>query len=124
MSGVVKPDGTFPDCKPAVKALEGKIDPQYRSYDLDYPDVKRAERFISEFQRLEKAGEMPQMQIVKLPNDHTSGTRVGKPTVTAMVADNDLALGMIVEAVSQQHTLEGHGHLRDRGRHAKRPGPR
>ncbi|MBA4066245.1 MAG: hypothetical protein C0501_21525 [Isosphaera sp.] len=99
--GVVKPDGTFADCVPAVKALEGKIDPQYRSYDLGYPDVKRAERFISEFRRLEKAGEMPRLQIVKLPNDHTAGTAVGKPTVRAMVADNDLALGMIVEAVSK-----------------------
>jgi len=98
--GAVKADGTFADCVPAVKALEGKIDPQYRGYDLDYPDVKRAERFISEFKRMEKAGEMPRMQIVKLPNDHTAGTRSGKPTVTAMVADNDLALGMIVEAVS------------------------
>ena len=43
---------------------------------------------------------MPQLQIVKLPNDHTSGTRIGKPTPTAYVADNDLALGMVVEAIS------------------------
>lgn len=99
--GDVKPDGTFADCTPAVKALAGRIDPQFRSYDLDYPDVKRAERFIAEFARLEKAGQMPRLQIVKLPNDHTAGTRVGKPTVRAMVADNDLALGMIVEAVSK-----------------------
>lgn len=98
--GPLKPDLTFADCKPAVKALEGRIDPQYRSYDLDYPDVKRAERFVSEYRRLEAANAMPQLQIIKLPNDHTSGTRVGKPTPTAMVADNDLALGMIVEAVS------------------------
>ncbi len=93
-------DGTFEDCKPSVKALEGHFDPQYRAYDLDYPDVKRAERFISELQRFEKEGDMPQLQIVKLGNDHTSGTRVGKPTPTAQVADNDLALGLLVEAVS------------------------
>jgi DNA-binding beta-propeller fold protein YncE len=99
--GPLKADLTFADCKPAVKALEGRIDPQFRSYDLDYPDVKRAERFVSEYRRLEAAGQMPQLQIIKLPNDHTAGTRVGKPTPTAMVADNDLALGMIVEAVSQ-----------------------
>src|SRR5262249_41155689 len=98
--GPVKPDGTFADCRPAVKALEGRIDPQYRSYDLGYPDVKRAERFISEWKRLEEEGQMPRLQIVKLPNDHTAGTRVGQPTPTAMVADNDLALGMIVEAIS------------------------
>ena len=98
--GAVKADGTFPDCKPAVKALEGKIDPQYRAYDLDYPDVKRAERFIAELKRFEAAGDMPRMQVMRLPNDHTFGTRVGKPTPTAMVADNDLALGMVIEALS------------------------
>lgn len=100
-TGAVKPDGTFPDGKPAVKALEGKIDPQYRGYDLGYRDVKRAERFISELKRFEAAGEMPRMQVMRLPNDHTAGTKVGSLTVTAMVADNDLALGMVVEAVSK-----------------------
>ena len=98
--GVVKPDGTFADGKPSTKALEGKIDPQFRGYDLDYPDVKRAERFISELKRFETVGDMPRMQVMRLPNDHTAGTRVGKPTVRAMIADNDLALGMVVEAVS------------------------
>jgi hypothetical protein len=63
--------------------------------------VKRAERFISELKRFEQAGEMPRMQVLRLPNDHTAGTKVGAPTVTAMVADNDLALGMVVEAVSK-----------------------
>jgi DNA-binding beta-propeller fold protein YncE len=100
-NGKMNPDGSFQDCKPAVKALEGKFDPQYRAYDLDYPDVKRAERFIAELKRFETAGDMPRVQVVKLPNDHTAGTRAGKPTVTAMVADNDLALGMVVEALSQ-----------------------
>ncbi|HEV3439830.1 MAG TPA: alkaline phosphatase family protein [Gemmata sp.] len=99
-NGKMKADGTFEDGKPSVKALEGKFDPQFRGYDLDYPDVKRAERFISELKRFETTGDMPRMQVLRLPNDHTAGTRVGKPTVTAMVADNDLALGMVVEAVS------------------------
>lgn len=99
-NGKMKPDGTFEDAEPKVKALEGKFDPKFRGYDLDYPDVKRAERFISELKRFETVGDMPRMQVLRLPNDHTAGTRVGKPTVTAMVADNDLALGMVVEAVS------------------------
>jgi hypothetical protein len=84
-----------------VKALEGHFDPQFHTFDMDYPDVKRAERFISEFERLEKAGGMPRLQIVRLPNDHTSGASPGKPTPVAHMADNDLALGMIVEAVSK-----------------------
>ena len=43
---------------------------------------------------------MPQLTILRLPNDHTSGTKAGMPTPVAFVADNDLALGRIVEAVS------------------------
>lgn len=83
-----------------VKALEGHFDPWYRSFDLDYPDVKRAERFISELKRFEREGDMPQLQILRLPNDHTHGGTIGYPTPTSYVADNDLALGMIVEAIS------------------------
>jgi DNA-binding beta-propeller fold protein YncE len=99
-NGKKNDDGTFEDSKPAVKELEGKYDPKFRGYDLDYPDVQRAERFISELKRFEAAGEMPQMQVLRLPNDHTAGSKLGSPTVTVMVADNDLALGMVVEAVS------------------------
>jgi hypothetical protein len=84
----------------AVPALEGHFDPHFRSYDLDYPDVKRAERFIAELKRFEAEGEMPRLLILRLPNDHTHGLSAGKPTPTAMVADNDLALGMVVEALS------------------------
>lgn len=84
-----------------VKALEGHFDPGFRSYDLDYPDVKRAERFIEELGRFEQAGEMPRLVVMRLPNDHTSGTSPGKPTPTSYVADNDLALGMVVEALSK-----------------------
>jgi hypothetical protein len=84
-----------------VKALEGHFDPLFWSYDLDYPDQKRADRFIAELQRFEKEGGMPRLSILRLPNNHTSGTRPGKPTPTAYVADNDLALGRVVEAVSK-----------------------
>ncbi len=81
--------------RPRVKALEGHIDPGFRGWDLDYPDVKRADRFLEEMKRFEKEGGMPQLSIVRLGNDHTDGTEVGKPTPTAMVAENDLALGLL-----------------------------
>ena len=100
-NGKKNADGTFEDSKATVKALEGHFDPKFRGYDLDYPDVKRAERFIEELNRFEKEGAFPQLTILRLPNDHTSGTRVGKPTPTSQVADNDLALGMVVEALSK-----------------------
>jgi hypothetical protein len=95
-------DGKTPDDPgaPKVPALEGRIDPKFRSFDMDYPDVKRAERFISELKRCEQEGKMPRMQVVRLPNDHTSGTSPGKPTPTAHVADNDLAFGQIIEALT------------------------
>src|SRR5579885_2551330 len=87
--------------KARVKALEGHFDPMFRGFDLDYSDQKRADRFIEELKRFEQQGEMPRLQIVRLPNDHTSGTREGKPTPTAYVADNDLALGRVVEAITK-----------------------
>jgi YVTN family beta-propeller protein len=83
-----------------VKALQGHIDPQYRGFDLDYRDVTRAERFISEFKRLEAEGNMPRLQIVRLPNDHTHGVTRKFRTPSAYVADNDFAFGQIVETIS------------------------
>ncbi|QEL15181.1 alkaline phosphatase family protein [Limnoglobus roseus] len=100
-NGKKKADGTFEDGRATVKALEGHFDPKFRSYDLDVTDQARADRFIEELARFEKEGTFPRLTIIKLPNDHTAGTRVGKPTPSAMVADNDLALGRIVEAVSK-----------------------
>lgn len=85
----------------SLPALVGHIDQGYRAWDLDYPDAKRAERFIAELHRFEREGDMPRLQILHLGNDHTQGTRTGKPTPTAMVAENDFALGRLVEAVSR-----------------------
>jgi hypothetical protein len=87
--------------KAASKVIEGHFDPHYRGFDMDYSDQKRADRFIEELGRFEKEGSLPQLITMHLPNDHTSGARVGKPTPTAHVADNDLALGRIVEAVTK-----------------------
>ncbi len=83
-----------------VAALKGRFDPWFRGFDMDYPDVKRAERFISEYQRFEREGNMPRLIFLRLPSDHTAGTTIGKLTPRAHVADNDLALGRVVEAVS------------------------
>jgi DNA-binding beta-propeller fold protein YncE len=84
-----------------VKALQGHFDPKFRSYDLTYPDVKRADRFLEELAEFEKSGEMPRLSVIRLGNDHTSGTRPGAPTPTAMVADNDYAVGKVVEGLSR-----------------------
>jgi Lactonase, 7-bladed beta-propeller/Phosphoesterase family len=84
-----------------VKALQGHFDPWYQGFDLSYPDTERAARFISELHRFESQGDMPRLQILRLPNDHTHGSTVGLRTPTAYVADNDLALGRIIEALTR-----------------------
>lgn len=86
---------------PSIPVLRDHIDPQFHGFDLDYPDVKRAARFIAELRRFEQEGAMPRLQVIRLGNDHTAGARAGARTPTALVADNDLALGQIVEAVTQ-----------------------
>ena len=83
-----------------VKALRGHIDEKYRGFDLNYLDARRADRFLSELKRLEDAGDMPRLQIVRLPNDHTQGATLGRRTPSAYVAEHDLALVRIVDAIS------------------------
>jgi len=65
------------------------------------PTVWRARYITNQIAEWERAGQMPQFVIICLPNDHTSGTSVGAPTPAALVADNDLAFGQIVEALSR-----------------------
>ena len=87
--------------KARLPALRGHIDEWYRGWDLAYPDVKRTAHFIAELKRFEAAGDMPRLQILRLPNDHTHGATSGQLTPRAYVGDNDLALGQLVEAVSR-----------------------
>jgi len=87
-------------CEPDIEALRPFIVTNTASWDLNVPDIIRAARFIEELKQFEAAGRFPNLVIVWLPNDHTSGTKFGAPTPAAQVADNDLALGQIVAAVS------------------------
>jgi YVTN family beta-propeller protein len=73
----------------------------YRGFDMDYRDADRAAVFLKEFAEMERTGQMPRFIIMRLGNDHTSGTSPGKWTPQANFADNDFALGQIVEAVSK-----------------------
>lgn len=84
----------------SVPGLMGVVAPSYAGWDLDITDAKRVDTWLQEFRQYEADGNLPQLNIIRLPNDHTSGTRVGAPTPRAMVADNDVALGRIVEAIS------------------------
>lgn len=88
------------------KSLQGHFDPMYRPWDLSYPDQKRMDEWLREFHGFEENGNLPRLQILRLPNDHTEGAAGGKPTPRAFVADNDLALGRLVEAVSHSKYWE------------------
>ena len=86
--------------RPAIESLRPYLNTETVGWDMKIPDVFRAAQFIKELKEYEKKGTLPNMMIICLPNDHTSGTRAGSPTPAAQVADNDLAFGRIVEAVS------------------------
>ncbi len=84
-----------------VKNILSQTYPSYGNHE--FSDAMRADVLIKELQDYESmAGDqLPELMIVALPNDHTNGVRPGYPTPRAFVADNDYALGRIVEAFSK-----------------------
>jgi hypothetical protein len=85
--------------------LRGHFDPAYPDFEVAYPDQLRADEFLNEFNKFVTARNtgkdaMPQFILLRLPNDHTAGGTKGKPTPSASVADNDLAIGRVIDAVS------------------------
>ena len=87
-----------------IDRVRGILSTTYPGYDShNIPDVLRAKAFIGELKAFEKAkgDALPNLTIIALPDDHTAGTAPGHPTPRAMVADNDYALGQVVEAVSR-----------------------
>ncbi len=73
----------------------------YRGFDVDYPDVERARVFLKDLAEFERTGQMPRLILMRLGNDHTAGATPGRIAPRSAVADNDYALGMIVEAISR-----------------------
>ncbi len=85
-----------------IRAMVENASPIFPGYDHHkIPDVLRARAFIRELHQYEKNGGFPNFMIMILPADHTTGVRPDYPTPRAMVADNDLALGQIIEALSK-----------------------
>ena len=98
----------FNGVKPTKAVLRDHFDPLYPDFNTDYPDQLRADEFLNEFNAYVRAKqanegkqfELPSFVLLYLPDDHTGGTRPGYPRPAANVADNDLALGRVVDAVS------------------------
>jgi hypothetical protein len=86
--------------EPSIESLRPYIATNTVGWDLSVPDVFRAAQFIKEMKQFEQTGGFPDFLMIWLPNDHTDGTAPGAPTPAAQMADNDLAVGRIVEAVS------------------------
>jgi len=87
--------------RPGIESLRPYLNMETVGWDMDIPDAFRAAQFLKELHEYERTGEFPNLIIICLPDDHTSGTKAGSPTPAAQVADNDLAFGQIVEAISR-----------------------
>jgi DNA-binding beta-propeller fold protein YncE len=98
----------FSVVKPSKATLRDHFDPLFPDFNTDYPDQLRADEFLNEFGAFVHAREanetkqfqLPAFVLLYLPDDHTGGTRPDRPRPAASVADNDLALGRVVDAVS------------------------
>ncbi len=84
-----------------ILGLQDIYSTRYPGFSMLVTDQYRVDRFLEDFRGYEKNGDLPSLVLLLLPNDHTSGTAPGFPTPRAMVADNDLALGRLVEAISR-----------------------
>jgi YVTN family beta-propeller protein len=94
-------DPTPPKYRGVKRALLATSHPFYPNFNLNIRDQKRADIWIAELAEFSRTGRMPQLEIIRLPNDHTSGAAAGAPSPRAAFADNDLALGRMVEALSK-----------------------
>jgi len=88
----------------SVPGLKGFVSPDYPPFDLSIPDGRRVDAWLEEFRKYEKDGDLPRLSIIRLGNDHTVGTKAGSFTPRAMIAENDLALGRIIEEISKSRS--------------------
>ncbi|MHB8974005.1 MAG: bifunctional YncE family protein/alkaline phosphatase family protein, partial [Pirellulaceae bacterium] len=85
---------------PSIESIRLFSPTNYVGWEMSVPDQFRADFILRELHDFEQRGEFPQLVIICLPNDHTSGTSAGCPTPEACMADNDLAYGRLVEGLS------------------------
>ena len=97
MSAVPTPFGaaSHPD-----KQVQAMSDARYNGFDLDYSDLDRLKEWRREFDGFVKRGDLPQLEYIWLPNDHTYGSKIGKLTPVSYAAQNDYAVGRMVDAIS------------------------
>ncbi len=94
-------DSVWYKCAYQLGGLEKYSDLRFPGWNLTITDQVRADRFIEALHEYEAKGSLPEFTIIYLPNDHTSGFGDGIPTPRAYVADNDLATGRVIEALTK-----------------------
>ena len=94
-------DGEKQWTEAASEKLAAVTNPYFRGFDTNFPDIERMKYFLRDLAEAEKTGVFPALTVMRLGNDHTSGFRAGAYTPSANFADNDLALGQLVAAVSK-----------------------
>jgi len=83
-----------------IPALDGLLARNFPGYATTIPDVIRARLFLADLKKWESEGRMPNLVLLQLPSNHTHGAAPGSHSAKAMVADNDLALGQVVEGLT------------------------
>ena len=100
--GDFDPEGRSPAAYRTDKPfLKDNTNPDFPGFSLSVTDQRRADIWIGELADFIRRGQMPALEIVRLPNDHTAGASAKLPTPRAFMADNDLALGRMIEALSR-----------------------
>ena len=88
------------DYKPNIPVLKDHFCTYYTSWDQKVKDTTRVRQWKRDFDSLVSINALPQLNTLRLINDHTEGVRIGRPTPFAHVADNDLSVGMFIELLS------------------------
>jgi YVTN family beta-propeller protein len=94
-------DSTAHVARTRNQGLAAVTDVRFTGWDLAVTDSVRVEEFLRELGEAEQSGNLPKLMLVDLPQDHTYGREAGRPTPRAMVAENDRALGRLIEALSR-----------------------
>ncbi|MBJ6110047.1 bifunctional YncE family protein/alkaline phosphatase family protein [Hymenobacter sp. BT523] len=87
--------------KPTTPSIAANYCKEYPGFNMKVKDVDREKVWEADFDRLVAAGKLPNLSVIRLPNDHTYGARKGELHPWSYAADNDLALGRLIEHLSK-----------------------
>jgi hypothetical protein len=95
-----RPNDVVVETHSTTRTLDRSVARGFPIWACNFPEVWKADIFLKDFGGWERTGDMPSLTLLQLGNDHTAGTDPDYPTPTAMVADNDTAMGRVVDRIS------------------------